>query len=96
LTRHLSGDLTVLYVGSRDDVDPITFGRSRATSYTTCDLSLAYSLWTGVEITGRVLNVFDEEYSEVLGYPAPGRRYIFGLRLGVDSPSRWRGTPKEF
>jgi vitamin B12 transporter len=87
-TRHLSGDLTVLYVGSRDDVDPITFERSRATSYTTCDLSLAYSLQSGIEITGRALNLFDEEYSEVIGYPAPGHRYFFGLRLGVDNPSR--------
>jgi vitamin B12 transporter len=92
-SRHLSGDFTVLYVGARDDVDPVTFERLRASSYTTGDIALAYSLWNGVEITGRVLNVLDKEYFEVAGYQAPGRRYIFGLRLGVDKPSRWRGTP---
>jgi vitamin B12 transporter len=92
-SKHLSGDFTVLYVGVRDDVDPITFERSEAPSYTTGDIALAYSLWDGVEITGRVLNVLDEEYQEVLGYPAQGRRYFFGLRLGVDKPARWRGTP---
>jgi vitamin B12 transporter len=92
-SQHLSGDLTVLYVGARDDVDPITYERSRAQSHTTGDITLAYSLWTGVEITGRVLNVLDKEYQEVLGYPAPGRRYLFGLRLGVDKASRWRGKP---
>jgi vitamin B12 transporter len=92
-SRHLSGDLTVLYIGARDDVDPMTYERSRAPSYTTGDITLAYSLWTGVEITGRVLNVLGKEYQEVLGYPAPGRRYFFGLRLGVDTPSRWRGRP---
>jgi vitamin B12 transporter len=92
-SRHLSGDLTVLYIGARDDVDPMTYERSRAQDYTTGDITLAYSLWTGVEITGRVLNVLGKEYQEVLGYPAPGRRYFFGLRLGVDTPSRWRGTP---
>ena len=92
-SHHLSGDLTVLYVGARDDIDPLTFERERAQSYTTGDVTLAYSLWTGVEITGRVLNVLDKEYQEVLGYPAPGRRYLVGLRLGVDTPSRWRATP---
>ena len=92
-SKHLSGDLTVLYVGARDDVDPITFERSQASSYTTGDIALAYSLWDGVEVTGRVLNVLDKDYQEVLGYPAQGRRYLFGLRLGVDKPARWRGTP---
>jgi vitamin B12 transporter len=92
-SQHLSGDITVYYVGARDDIDPATFERMRASSYTSGDISLAYSLWNGVEITGRVLNVLDKEYQEVIGYPAPGRRYFFGLRLGVDKPSRWRGTP---
>ncbi|HSO22101.1 MAG TPA: TonB-dependent receptor [Chondromyces sp.] len=93
MSEHLTGDLTVVYVGSRDDVDPASFERSRAASYTTADLALAYSLWDGVEITGRVLNIADSEYQEVLGYPAPGRRYIVGLRLGVDKPARWQGAP---
>jgi vitamin B12 transporter len=92
-SQHMSGDLTVFYVGARDDVDPITYERMRASSYTTGDITLAYSLWNGVEVTGRVLNVLDKEYQEVLGYPAPGRRYLFGLRLGVDKPARWQGTP---
>jgi vitamin B12 transporter len=93
ISEHLTGDLTVVYVGSRDDVDPASFERSRAASYTTADLALAYSLWDGVEITGRVLNIADSEYQEILGYPAPGRRYMVGLRLGVDKPARWQGAP---
>ena len=92
-SHHLNGDITVYYVGARDDVDPITFERMRAPSYTSGDITLAYSLWNGIELTGRVLNVLDEEYQEVIGYPAPGRRYFFGLRLGVDKPARWQGTP---
>ena len=87
-SAHFSGDLTLLYVGARDDIDPITYERSRSPSYTTGDIALAYSLWDGVEVTGRVLNVLDKEYQEVLGYPAPGRRYLFGFRLGVDRPGR--------
>jgi vitamin B12 transporter len=92
-SKHLSGDLTLFYVGARDDVDPITYQRTEAPSYTTGDISLAYSLWNGVEITARVLNVLDEEYQEIIGYPAPGRQYLFGLRLGVDKPARYLGAP---
>jgi vitamin B12 transporter len=92
-SKHLNGDITMLYVGARDDVDPVTFERTRASSYTSTDIALAYSLWNGIEITARALNVLDKEYSEVLGYPAPGRRYLFGMRLGVDKPSRWQSKP---
>jgi vitamin B12 transporter len=92
-SEHFTGDLTVVYVGSREDVDPITFERAEADGYTTGSIALSYSLWNGVEITARVLNVSDTDYQEALGYPAPGRRYLFGLRLGVDTPERWRGTP---
>ena len=92
-TQHLSGDLTLIYVGSRDDVDPLTSERTQADSYTTANIALAYSLWNGVEITARVLNVADEDYQEILGYQAPGRRYLVGLRLGVDTPSRWQKRP---
>jgi vitamin B12 transporter len=84
LSKKLTGDLTVVYVGARADIDPSTFERGEADSYTTGNVSLAYSLWNGVEITGRILNVADTEYQEILGYPAPGRRYMFGLRLGVN------------
>ena len=69
-------------MGARDDVDPISFARSEADDYVTANLALAYSLWEGVEATLRVLNVADKAYQEVLGYPAPGRRYLFGIRLG--------------
>lgn len=83
-SKHFTGDLTVIFVGAREDVDPVTYERGEVSSYTTGNISLAYSLWNGVEITGRALNVTDSEYQEILGYPAPGRRYMFGLRLGVN------------
>jgi len=92
-SKHLNGDLTVVYVGTREDVDPVTFERTQADAYTTASLALGYSLWNGVEITGRVLNIADSDYQEVLGYPAPGRQYFVGLRLGVDTASRWQNRP---
>jgi vitamin B12 transporter len=75
-----SGDVTLLWVQSRDDVDPVTFERTENDSYWTLNIAVAWEPWSNAAITGRVLNVLDEEYEEVLGYPAPGRRWTIGLR----------------
>jgi vitamin B12 transporter len=92
-SKRFNGDLTVVYVGSRQDVDPVTFERATADSYTTASIALAYAAWHGVEITGRMLNVADADYQEILGYPAPGRQYLVGLRLGVDDLARRQKRP---
>lgn len=77
-----SGDVTVLWVDARDDVDPETFERDKAKSYTTINLAVAWEAWNRLSITARALNILDADYQEVLGYPAPGRRFIGGLRYG--------------
>ena len=33
-----------------------------------------------LSIKGEVLNIFDEEYSTIYGYPMPGRSFFVGLR----------------
>lgn len=75
-----SGDVTVLWVDSRDDVDPITYERAENDSYTTVSVALAWQPWDQLAITARAQNILEEEYDEVLGYPAPGRRFMAGLR----------------
>ncbi|MEX1312415.1 MAG: TonB-dependent receptor [Candidatus Sulfomarinibacteraceae bacterium] len=75
-----SGDTTIRWVSSRDDVDPLTYERVENDSYYTVDISVAWQPWSTVAVTGRVLNVFDEDFQEVVGYPAPGRRFMAGLR----------------
>jgi len=80
--RKWSGDVTVLWVDSRDDVDPETFERVEARSYTTINLAVAWDAWQRLTITARALNILDADYQEVLGYPAPGRRFMAGLRYG--------------
>ena len=81
LSRKWSGDFTVLWVYSRDDVDPVTYQRAENDSYTTISLAVAWKAWGNLEITARALNILDKEYQEVLGYPAPGRRIMGGLRF---------------
>jgi outer membrane receptor protein involved in Fe transport len=36
-----------------------------------------------LEVFARALNLFDREYEEVFGYPAPGRTAYVGVRLAV-------------
>ncbi len=84
----LSGDLTLLWVGARADVDPVTFARAEAGAYLTADLAAAYSLAGGVAVTLRVTNIADVAYEEVLGYPSPGRRFMAGLRFGFWKAAR--------
>ncbi len=74
------GDVTVLWVSSRDDVDPVTFARTEASSYLTLNLAVAWRTSGGLAFTARAVNVLDEEYEEVLGYPAAGRRFFAGAR----------------
>ena len=77
----LRGDLTVLYLGSRWDVDPITFERVELGGSATVDLALAWQILDWLELTGRAINLLDREYQTVRGYPAPGLRLMGGLRL---------------
>jgi vitamin B12 transporter len=75
-----SGDTTIRWVGARDDVDPVTFERVENDSYYVVDVAVAWKAWQKLAVTGRVLNLFDQDYQEVVGYPAPGRRFMVGLR----------------
>ncbi len=76
----LRGDLTVLYVGSRDDVDPLNFGRISVGGFVTANLALAWRVLPPLEVTLRMENLTDRAYEAVAGYPAAGRRFIGGLR----------------
>jgi vitamin B12 transporter len=81
LSAKWSGDFTLRWVDARDDIDPATFQRTKNDSYMTTNVSVAWRAWNKLEITARVINLRGEQYEEVLGYPAPGRRFMAGLRL---------------
>jgi vitamin B12 transporter len=80
LTGRLRGDLTMLWVGERADVDPITFSRTTLEGHLTGTLALSYRLMHGLELTLRAQNLADDRYEEIAGYPAPGRRVTGGIR----------------
>jgi outer membrane cobalamin receptor len=68
------------------DVDPSfgTFGGIfDAAGYSVWNIGADWRLFRGVEIFGRITNLFDRRYEEVFGYPALGRGAVAGLRVAA-------------
>ncbi len=79
----------VRYTGSQDvqDWESGTYPASvvELDAFTVADVSAAWRLYEderfgACTIRGEVLNIFDEEYAYVKGYPMPGRSMFLGLR----------------
>lgn len=82
--------VAVQHVGARDDVDYRPFPSVRTTlpSYTLWDLDASVRLLAPaarrprVTATVRVQNAFDAEYEPIVGFAAPGRVALVGVRIG--------------
>lgn len=73
--------LTVRAESDQADIDPAFFTRATRDGFVTADLAGSYEIADGVEITGRIENLGDEDFQEVLGYGEPGRTAFVGLRI---------------
>jgi outer membrane receptor protein involved in Fe transport len=88
--RYAAGRLTTFgEITSRSDaldVEP-NFGSFGglffSPGYAVVNLGAALRMTPHLEVYGRVLNVGDRAYEEVLGYPALGRSGIAGLRVAA-------------
>jgi vitamin B12 transporter len=76
----LSVSPRLVFVGTRPDVDGVTFGPARLPSYLRLDLFARYEL-ARVAPYARLENAADRRYEEVDGYPAPRRRWAAGLEV---------------
>ncbi len=75
----VTGD--VRYVADNYDAQYFgTFATAKLPDYVTVDLAAQYDLTDNVVLTGRITNLFDEEYSDVWGYASRGRAAYIGLR----------------
>jgi vitamin B12 transporter len=79
LAAGVDGRLTLVWVGDRVDVDPISYARTDAAAFLTADLAVTARLSERIEGRLRAENLFDRAYEEVKGYPAPGRRVFVGI-----------------
>lgn len=71
-----SGTVLVRYNGEEANTDGTTLD-----GWTRIDLTGSYDLSDSVELYGRIENLFDEEYQQILGYGTPGLSGSVGLRL---------------
>ena len=71
-----SGTILVRYNGDEANTNGTTLD-----GWTRVDLTGRYDLTDYVELFGRVENLFDEHYQQVLGYGTPGLSGTIGLRL---------------
>ncbi|MEE9154295.1 MAG: TonB-dependent receptor [candidate division NC10 bacterium] len=82
-----TASVSVLYVGERADQDFTTFPSRRVTldPYTKVDLALSVLLLEDqgilnkLQVKAKIDNLFDEDYEEAFGFPAPGLVYLFGV-----------------
>ena len=79
-------NLNVSYNGSQDDIMfppfPLPPERVRLSSYTLVDLAASYRLTPTVQLVGRIENLLDENYEDVVGFNTPGVGAYIGVRVG--------------
>jgi len=82
-SRRASAHLVVTYGGARDDVRPVfPYDRLVDEAYAVGELGAEWNL--GVLRPYVVIeNVWDEEYEEIAGFPAPGRRALIGVSYSL-------------
>ena len=71
-----SGAVLVRYNGEVPDDETITVD-----DWTRVDVTAAYELNEKVELFGRIENLFDEEYQQILGYGTPDLSGSIGIRV---------------
>jgi outer membrane cobalamin receptor len=68
------------FTGPRTDVDFTTGLPANNPGYARFDMAASYNVGPGMSFTARVINLFNKQYQDALGYPALGQTYYFGLR----------------
>lgn len=74
-------NLGVSYTGEQLDTDFGTFARTPIDVVTRVRAGASYTLTGAIELYGRVENLLDEEYEEVIGYRGARRAAYIGIRF---------------
>jgi vitamin B12 transporter len=83
--RRMNWNLAGYYVGRRTDSDFDGLGFTSDGSYVRWDLANSINLGHGFETEARVQNLFNNHYSDAVGYPALRLNYMLGMKY------RWGG-----
>ncbi len=83
-------NLDGVFIGKRRDYDPALFSRFDSQGrpiynggYTKLDLAGSYRLSSSVSFFGRIENLLNQDYEEVLGYPAYRLNFSAGMRFRI-------------
>ena len=77
-------NLDAFLIGRRRDVDPVTFSRLVYNrGYARVDLAGSYRLTPRVAAFARIENLLNQDYQEVLGFPAYRLNFSAGLRFRI-------------
>ena len=68
------------FSGVRTDVNFFTLQPANNPGYARFDMAASYNVSHGLALTARVINLFNKQYQDALGYPALGQTYYFGLK----------------
>ncbi|HUX93504.1 MAG TPA: TonB-dependent receptor [Ignavibacteriaceae bacterium] len=79
----VNANIEIIYVGERDDKDfnqyPVP--RVKLPDYTLVNLSASYNFTKVLQFYGRIDNLFNKYYEDVLGYATPGQSEYLGIKL---------------
>ena len=79
-------NLNVSYNGSQEDVIfppyPQPSARVELDGYTLVNVAVAYRLTPSIQLFGRVENLLDEDYEDIVGFNTPGIGAFLGVRIG--------------
>lgn len=85
-----SANLDGVFIGKRRDGDPVSFSRFDAQGrpifndgYAKLDLAGAYRFNSYVSMFARIENLLNQDYEEVLGYPAYRLNFSAGMRFRI-------------
>ena len=67
-------NLNIQHTGTQKDIRSVDLG-----SFTVIDLSGSLQLTSQMQLTGKITNLFDDDYEEVQGYGVADRSLFFGL-----------------
>ncbi len=86
--RRVSVGASLVRVGERADSDFVGIGLTTNEAYTRVDARLHARIVGGLSAYLAAENLFDQQYQEVLGYPALGRSVRVGLRFRSQDGAR--------
>jgi vitamin B12 transporter len=76
----MNWNLSGYFTGPRRDSDFLGLGLTNNPGYARFDFAGSYNLTHGVSFYGRIVNLANKQYQDVLGYPALGREFRIGMK----------------